>query len=261
VSYIDVRGVSKIYEGGTTAIGDVSFTVEKGEFVSIVGPSGCGKSTLLRAVAGLRGTSSGTITVGGRAVTKPYRVGMVFQTPALMPWRTVRDNVLAACVLADLPVKKYERRADELLEIVGLSDFAKSMPSQLSGGMQQRVSLCRALIHNPDVLLMDEPFGALDALTRDDMGVELTRLLAEEGQQKTVLFVTHSISEAIFLSDRILVMSTRPGRIIRDIASTLPRPRDVEMRTTDSFGSQVGEIFHLLHGEDRRPDSTSRPLD
>ena len=261
MSYIDVRGVSKIYDGGTTAISDVSLSVERGEFVSIVGPSGCGKSTLLRAIAGLRSTSSGSITVAGREVTKPYRVGMVFQTPALMPWLSVRDNVLAACVLGNLPVKKYERRADELLEIVGLSDFAKSMPSQLSGGMQQRVSLCRALIHDPDVLLMDEPFGALDALTRDDMGVELTRLLAEEGKQKTVLFVTHSISEALFLSDRVLVMSTRPGRIIRDITSALPRPRDVDMRTTDGFGAQVGEIFRLLHGEDRRPGGLSRPLD
>lgn len=249
MSYLEIDRVTKIYDNGTLALDDVSFAAECGEFVSIVGPSGCGKSTLLGAVAGLRPLSRGSIRIADRQITGPHRVGMVFQTPALMPWRTVRKNVLAALTLGNMPVRKFAARADELLSVAGLSGFKDSMPAQLSGGMQQRVSLCRALIHDPDMLLMDEPFGALDALTRDEMAVELLRLLDREGAQKTVLFVTHSIGEAVFLSDRVLVMSARPGRIIRVIESPFPRPRDISIRGDAAFGKQVAEIYELLHAD------------
>lgn len=247
MTYLEIDSVTKIYDEGTIALEDISVSANRGEFVSIVGPSGCGKSTLLGAVAGLRPPSMGTVRIDGREVTGPHSVGMVFQAPALMPWRTVRKNVLVAPTLRRLPVRQYEARADELLAVTGLTDFADRMPAQLSGGMQQRVSLCRALVHDPDILLMDEPFGALDALTRDDMAVELLRVLAREGAQKTVLFVTHSIAEAVFLSDRVLVLSGRPAHVVRDIPSVLARPRDISMRASEAFGQQVAEIYELLH--------------
>ncbi|MCB0162129.1 MAG: ABC transporter ATP-binding protein, partial [Caldilineaceae bacterium] len=205
-----------------------------GEFISLVGPSGCGKSTMLRVVAGLRPATSGTILVDGVPVTRPIpKVGMVFQAAVLLKWRTILDNVLLPAELAGLNPRRYREQARELLALVGLGDFTGKRPGELSGGMQQRVSLCRALLLDPPLLLMDEPFGALDAMTRDDMNLELLRVWGEatgsEGR-KTILFVTHSIPEAVFLSDRVVVMSPRPGRIADIVDIDLPRPRSVETR-------------------------------
>lgn len=252
--YIVVDRVTKTYRTAgddLTAIDDVSFTVGEGEFVAIVGPSGCGKSTLLRLVAGLRAASSGTITVAGTPVTSPLRIGMVFQAPALLPWRTTLDNVLLAVDLAGLRRKAYRERAQALLELVGLAEFSKRRPSELSGGMQQRVALCRALLCDPPLLLMDEPFGALDAMTRDEMNFELLRIWTASAEKKTVLFVTHSIPEAVFLADRICVMTARPGEIQEIVASTLQRPRTLAMRGSADFGQQVVHIYQQLHATHR----------
>lgn len=250
MAYVEVDQVSKVYRtkhGAVTALDNISFSVEKGEFIAIVGPSGCGKSTLLRIVAGLRSPSSGTVLVDGTLVTTPLRTGMVFQTPALMPWRSTLDNVLLSVDLAGMPVRRYRARAMDLLDLVGLSGFARQLPRELSGGMQQRVALCRALVHDPDLLVMDEPFGALDAMTRDEMNFELLRIWAATSIKKTILFVTHSIPEAIFLADRILVMTPRPGRVEEIVPSALPRPRGLEMRATSAFGEQVVGIYERLH--------------
>lgn len=249
-TYIEVAHVNKTYDtrrGSVVALDDISFFVRRGEFLAIVGPSGCGKSTLLRIIAGLRRATSGTVVVDGLPVTRPVRVGMVFQTPALLRWRSTLDNVLLSPDLAGLPVKQYRQRAVELLELVGLDGFMDRTPSELSGGMQQRVALCRALVHDPELLLMDEPFGALDAMTRDEMNLELLRIWKAGGLRKTILFVTHSIPEAVFLADRVLVMTTRPGRVEEMVESVLPRPRTVSMRGSEAFGSQTIEIFRRLH--------------
>ncbi len=249
-SYIEVARVNKTYEtrrGSVVALDDISFSVRRGEFLAVVGPSGCGKSTLLRIVAGLRRASSGTVTVQGREVTGPLRVGMVFQTPALLRWRSTLDNVLISPDLAGLPVARYRERALDLLDLVGLGSFLDRLPDELSGGMQQRVALCRALVHDPDLLLMDEPFGALDAMTRDEMNLELLRVWKAGALRKTILFVTHSIPEAVFLADRVLVMTARPGKVEEIVDSVLPRPRTVDMRGTEAFGRQTVEIFSRLH--------------
>ena len=203
--------------GPVEALRDVGFSVGRGELVALVGPSGCGKSTLLRVVAGLRPPSRGAVAVDGRAVTGPIAsVGMVFQAPVLLKWRTIRDNVLLPAELAGLGRARYRERADQLLRLVGLDGFAERLPRELSGGMQQRAAICRALLLDPPLLLMDEPFGALDAMTRDEMNVELLRVWGEPATaRKTVLFVTHSIPEAVFLADRVVVMSPRPGRVAR----------------------------------------------
>lgn len=254
-AFIRVSDVSKTYEtrrGGVVALENISFTVQPGEFIALVGPSGCGKSTLLRIVAGLRKATTGVVTVGGRIVTDPIPVGMAFQTSALLPWRTALDNVLLSPELAGLSRKRHHERAVELLNLVGLGEFLDRLPSELSGGMQQRVALCRAIVHDPDLLLMDEPFGALDAMTRDEMNLELLRIWTAGGVRKTVLFVTHSISEAVFLADRVLVMTARPGRIDEIIPSVLPRPRTVDMRGTAEFAKQTVEIFARLHRDSPR---------
>lgn len=248
--YIEVQGVSKHFDtkrGRVTALEDVSFTVERGEFVSIVGPSGCGKSTLLRIIAGLRGASGGTVTIDGSIVDGPVEVGMVFQTPALLKWRSALDNVLLAVDLAGRKVRDARPMAEQLLETVGLADFKDRTPDELSGGMKQRVALCRALVNDPDLLVMDEPFGALDAMTRDEMNSELLRIWSARTNRKTILFVTHSIPEAVFLSDRILVMSARPGRIVEFTSSRFPRPRTMELRGDPEFGKQVMSIYQRLH--------------
>jgi len=247
--FLEVNAVTKIFQtarGVVTALENVSFSVEKGEFLAIVGPSGCGKSTLLRIVAGLRNATEGTVLLEGARVTAPLRTGMVFQAPSLLPWRSTLDNVLLSVDLAGLPTSRYRERAMELLNLVGLADFARQLPSELSGGMQQRVALCRALIHDPDLLLMDEPFGALDAMTRDEMNFELLRIWSTT-EKKTILFVTHSIGEAVFLADRILVMSARPGRVDEISGSILGRPRTLEMRGSADFGAQVIGIYQRLH--------------
>ena len=248
--FLEVNAVTKVYRtarGTVTALENISFDVSRGEFLAIVGPSGCGKSTLLRIIAGLRKATEGAVLFEGIKVTAPLRTGMVFQTPSLLPWRSTLDNVLLSVDLAGLPTRRYRKRSLELLELVGLARFASLLPSELSGGMQQRVALCRALVHNPDLLLMDEPFGALDAMTRDEMNFELLRIWGATGENKTILFVTHSISEAVFLADRVLVMSARPGRVDEISSSVLGRPRTLEMRGSAQFGAQVVGIYERLH--------------
>jgi NitT/TauT family transport system ATP-binding protein len=239
--------------GPVEALAGITLRVAAGEFVSLVGPSGCGKSTLLRIVAGLRPATTGSVTIGGRAVHQPISdVGMVFQAPVLLKWRSILQNVLLPAELAGRNVAALQRRAEQLLAMAGLEGFGARLPRELSGGMQQRAALCRALLLDPALLLMDEPFGALDAMTRDDMALELLRIWGErdlaQAARKTVLFVTHSIAEAVFLSDRVIVMSPRPGRIAADLRIELPRPRTVEMRASQAFGQLSLAIFRALTG-------------
>ena len=219
-----ISGVSKSF-GATLALDDVSFEVPDNSFVSIVGPSGCGKSTLLRMVAGLTAPSRGSITLRGEPVRAPIRgVGMVFQSPALLPWRSTLGNILFVAEMGGLKPTQHRRRAEELMALAGLSGFERSYPHELSGGMQQRASICRAMLLKPPLILMDEPFGALDVITRERMGFALQTLWSES--RSTVLFVTHSISEAVLLSDVVVVMTPRPGRIRDVVAIDLPRPRE-----------------------------------
>ena len=248
---IVLDGVGMTYgaaSGPVEALRDVTLEVGRGELVAVVGPSGCGKSTLLRIVAGLRPPTAGTVAVDGRPVTRPIpAVGMVFQSPVLLKWRTVRDNVLLAAELAGLPPVAHRARAEALLALVGLGDFADKRPRELSGGMQQRVSLCRALLLDPPLLLMDEPFGALDAMTRDELNLELLRIWGEGSRaRKTIVFVTHSIAEAAFLADRVVVMTPRPGRIACTVAVPLPRPRTVATRAAPEFGALVLALHEAL---------------
>jgi NitT/TauT family transport system ATP-binding protein len=245
---IAVSDVSRVFtSGGTTvtALDHVGFEVQAGNFVSIVGPSGCGKSTLLKIVSGLLAPSSGTVTVHGEPVRAPLEnVGMVFQAPILLKWRSVIGNILLPVEFARLDIPSHTERTRTLIKLVGLEGFDEMYPHQLSGGMQQRVSLCRALVTDPQLLLMDEPFGALDAMTRDELDMELLRIWEE--RKKTVLFVTHSIQEAVFLSDVVFVMSARPGRLLEQIAINLPRPRSMEMMTDQKFGGYALKIRALL---------------
>jgi NitT/TauT family transport system ATP-binding protein len=236
-SVLRIKAVRKLYRD-LEAIRNVSFDVADGEFLSLLGPSGCGKSTLLMMVAGLIDSTEGEIAVNGKAVAGPRReVGVVFQQPVLLPWRKVLDNVLFPIELLKLPRSQYEKRAMDLLAMAKIEDFAHHLPRQLSGGMRQRVSICRALIRDPRILLMDEPFSALDALTRDEMGVELLRIW--QANRKTVIFVTHSIREAVLLSDRVLVMGRRPSTIVEELAIDLPRPRHIGMTEDESFNRFV----------------------
>ena len=236
-SVLRIKAVRKLYRD-LEAIRNVSFDVADGEFLSLLGPSGCGKSTLLMMVAGLIDSTEGEIAVNGKAVASPRReVGVVFQQPVLLPWRKVLDNVLFPIELLKLPRAQYEKRAMDLLAMAKIEDFAHHLPRQLSGGMRQRVSICRALIHDPRILLMDEPFSALDALTRDEMGIELLRIW--QANRKTVVFVTHSIREAVLLSDRVLVMGRRPSTIVEELAIDLPRPRHIAMTEDESFNRLV----------------------
>ena len=216
------------------ALEDVTLAAAGREFVALLGPSGCGKSTLLKLIAGLIRQSSGVIRVNGQPINGPTpSIGIVFQSPLLMAWRTVLENVLLQIEIRNLRVADYRAAAHDLIRLVGLEGFADAHPHQLSGGMQQRVGLCRALIHDPDLLIMDEPFGALDAMTRELMNAELQRIWIE--RRKTVLFITHSISEAVFLADRVLIMSPRPGRIVGEIVVDLPRPRTVATTELPAF--------------------------
>ena len=224
---IRLSGVSRSFAGrsGTVAaLRDIHLEVGDGEFVAVVGRSGCGKSTMLRLIAGLLPASAGEITVSGERVTAPRRdIAMMFQRPALLPWRTVLDNVLLPVQIYGWRKSAHRRRALDLLELAGLGEFEKRMPYELSGGMQQRVALCRALIANPRVMLMDEPFSALDALTREELSVELQKIHMENNA--TIVFVTHSIDEAVLLADRVVVLSPRPGRIREILDIKIPRPR------------------------------------
>jgi NitT/TauT family transport system ATP-binding protein len=245
---ITASSVSRVFTGAAravTALENVSFEVEAGNFISIVGPSGCGKSTLLKIISGLLPATSGQVMVGGRQVRQPLEnVGMVFQAPVLLKWRTVLENVLLPVEFAKLNVASYVERARALIKLVGLAGFEEMYPYELSGGMQQRASLCRALVTDPQLLLMDEPFGALDAMTRDELDMELLRLWEE--RKKTVLFVTHSIQEAVFLSDQVFVMSARPGRLLEKIAIELPRPRTIALMSSAEHGAYTLRIRTLL---------------
>ena len=241
---IAVRGLDKRYEtaaGPVVALQGIDFSIGEGEFVAVVGPSGCGKSTLLKILAGLLPVSSGEARLRGTPITGARRdIGVVFQSPVLFPWRTVLGNVLLPADVQRLDRPRLTRTAEELLALVGLDGFERRYPWELSGGMQQRVSIVRALIHDPAILLMDEPFGALDAMTREQMNLELQRIWMEK--RKTVLFITHSIAEAVFLADRVLVMTSRPGRILDIVDVTIPRPRPLDAMTTQEFGEHVRRI-------------------
>jgi NitT/TauT family transport system ATP-binding protein len=240
--YVTRRGES------VDAIDSISFDVADGEFISFVGPSGCGKTTLLNMLGGLIAPSGGTLLFGGLpgAATRP-RLGMVFQDAVLLPWRTVLQNVLLPVEVMSLEAGAGEKRAQALIELVGLAGFENSFPFELSGGMQQRASIARALVHEPALMLMDEPFAALDALTRESMAAELQRIWMSS--RKTVLFVTHSISEAAFLSDRVVVLSDRPSRIKQIVSVDLPRPRTLEMTLDPAFVACTGKIRSSLQAQ------------
>ncbi|RVT91753.1 ABC transporter ATP-binding protein [Rhodovarius crocodyli] len=250
---IAVRDLTKIYPTArgeqVQALSRVNLDIRPGEFVSLVGPSGCGKTTVLRILAGLIRDYAGSVSLRGQAMRGPSKdVGVVFQDANLMPWRSAEANVMLPVEVLGLDRKAMRPRAKELLAMVGLEGFERKLPNELSGGMRQRVAIARALIHDPALLLMDEPFGALDAMTRDTMNVELGRIAARSN--KTVFLITHSIAEAVFLSDRVLVMSSRPGRIVEDIRIELPRPRDLDIIASPIFSSTVVRIRRLLDGED-----------
>jgi NitT/TauT family transport system ATP-binding protein len=234
---IVLEGVAKTYrtaDGEVPSLQPLSLSVGCGEIVVVVGPSGCGKSTLLKLIAGLLQPTSGRVMVSGREVRRPHRdVGIVFQAPLLLPWRSVLSNVMMPAEVKRLPREPFLTRAHELLRMTGLEEFARKYPWQLSGGMQQRAAICRALVHDPDILLLDEPFGALDALTRETMNLELQRIQAET--HKTVLMITHSIPEAVFLADRVAVMTERPGAIAAVYDVLLPRPRTLDAMAEPEF--------------------------
>lgn len=241
---VSIERVSKVYgtrTGDIFAVDDVSLSIREGEFVALLGPSGCGKSTLMLMMAGLVARSGGRIAIGNQTVTKPYTdLGIVFQESNLLDWRSVLKNLMLQIEIRGLTPGPYLTRARDLLKMVGLEGYENKYPYELSGGMQQRVSICRALVHEPPLLLMDEPFGALDALTRDQLNLDLQDIWM--AKPKTVIFVTHSISEAVFLADRIIVMTPRPGKIAADIRVDLPRPRTMAMRETPEFGAYTKQI-------------------
>lgn len=250
-SIIEVEAVSRVFAGAVGrvhALREIDITISDNEFVSFVGPSGCGKSTLLNVIAGLLPPTSGRVLLDGREVRRPSRkVGFMFQAPVLLPWRTVQRNVLlpAEVFRADMPASAEKARA--AIELVGLSEFARSYPRQLSGGMQQRVALARVLAYEPDVVLMDEPFGSLDEFTREAMNLELLRIT--DAAEMTVVFVTHNIAEAVFLSDRVVVMTPRPGEVAGVVDVGLERPREVLMMHDPAFSDLVFEVRRVLGGK------------
>jgi NitT/TauT family transport system ATP-binding protein len=244
-SLIEAIRLNKIYAAQDgrpiVALQDIDFQIEAGEFITVVGPSGCGKSTLLRIIAGILPGGTGSLSHAGTPIIGPSRsIGVVFQAPVLLPWRTALENVLVPIEIQRRGRAGHIEKARNLLRMVGLEGFEGKYPRELSGGMQQRVGIARALIHDPDLLLMDEPFGALDAMTCEQMNLELLRIWGGSG--KTVMLVTHSIPEAVFLADRIIVMSPRPGRITDIITVDLPRPRNLAMVNTAAFGQMTDSI-------------------
>ena len=264
---IDVKDVTKVFEtenATTVALQDVSFQIRVGEFVSLIGPSGCGKSTLLRLVSGLVECSGGDIKVKGlkpREARRQRLFGIVFQSPVLFDWRTVENNVALPLQIMGEDGTKIRTRVAELLELVGLSEFRRHYPWQLSGGTQQRVAISRALTFAPPFLLMDEPFGALDMITRDRMAQELLRIWSNT-PGTTVMFITHSIPEAVLLSDRVVVMSSRPGRIIKTVDIELPRPRNEKVRESPDFYKYENDLRRLLqleHGDVEEPATEPPP--
>jgi len=247
--FIHLAGVAKTYGKGAKAhlaISDATFDVMPGELACLVGPSGCGKSTLLKILAGLHPHDAGTVKIGSDTVPfDPGRdIGMVFQQPLLLKWRTIVDNVLLPAEILGLPMKESRERARDLLALVGLKGAEDKRPYELSGGMQQRAAIARALVHDPKLVLMDEPFGALDALTREKMNLELLRIWKEAG--KTILFVTHGISEAVFLGTRVVVFTAGPARMADDFRIDLPHPRMLDMKTHEAFGVYTRRIYKLL---------------
>jgi NitT/TauT family transport system ATP-binding protein len=258
MTFVDLKGVSLTYRLGkdtTLALADATFGIDKGEFVAVVGPSGCGKSTIMKLVTGLLPASSGEVRVAGQKVTAPIKgVGMAFQNPTLMPWRTTMDNILLPMEVVE-PHKRrfrrnraeYEERAMRLLRTVGLADFAQKFPWQLSGGMQQRSNLCRALIHEPELLMLDEPFGALDAFTREELWGVMQALWLEK--RFTGVLVTHDLREAVYLADRVYVMSRRPGRIVMSRKIDIPRPRTLATTFEPGFVEIVHELRDRIQQE------------
>ena len=247
--FIHLDSVSKTYGKGAKAhlaISNATFDVMPGELASLVGPSGCGKSTLLKILAGLHGHDGGTVTMG--SASNPFDpardVGMVFQQPLLLKWRTIIDNVLLPAEILGLPEKSSRERARDLLALVGLAGAEDKRPYELSGGMQQRAAIARSLIHDPKLVLMDEPFGALDALTREKMNLELLRIWKQSG--KTILFVTHGISEAVFLGSRVVVLTAGPARMADNFTIDLPYPRTLDIKTHEAFGAYTRRIYKLL---------------
>jgi NitT/TauT family transport system ATP-binding protein len=245
---LDVQGIGLTYQtpsGDVEALRGISLNVRDGEFVSLVGPSGCGKSSLLKLILGLERATSGSIALDGAEIDGPsHGIGAVFQAPVLLPWRTVEDNVLLPVDVMKLDRKAATERAKALLIMAGLGDFGRKYPYELSGGMQHRVSIVRALVHDPKLLIMDEPFAALDAITREQMASELQRIWMESG--KTVVFITHSISEAVFLSDRVVVMSPRPGRLVDVFENPAPRPRGFGDFAAPGLAALTTEIRRAL---------------
>jgi NitT/TauT family transport system ATP-binding protein len=247
-NFLDIESVDKVYPthgGGITALKNVTLSVGKAEFVSLLGPSGCGKSSLLRCVAGLERPSGGRISLRCEEIIDPPEdMGMVFQRDVLLDWLTVEHNVLLPSKIRGLLAEEWRPKARFLLDVIGLAGFENRFPWELSGGMRQRVAICRALLLDPLLLLMDEPFGALDAMTRDELNLELQRVWLANA--KTVLFVTHSIPEAVFLSDRIIVMSRSPGRVVDSVTVDLPRPRALSIRETPEFSRYVARIREIF---------------
>jgi NitT/TauT family transport system ATP-binding protein len=250
---ISVENVSMVYQtikgSSVTALSDVNLAIPRGEFVSLIGPSGCGKSSLLHAIGGLRQHTSGEVRINGTTVTgpNPKAVGFVFQDYTLFPWRTVIRNIETGLEFQGVGKRERRERAEQALAVVGLSSFRDSHPGELSGGMQQRIAVARALAPDPDILLMDEPFGALDEQTRTELGMEISRILEATG--KTIVFVTHSLGEAVFLSDRIVVMSARPGRVRELIEVSAPRPRTPHFAVTEDYTAIRNHLFEVLHEE------------
>ena len=247
--FIRMRGVRKVYRSGRKehlAVSDATFDVMPGELVALVGPSGCGKSTLLKVLAGLHAHDGGELRIGSATHSfDPSRdVGMVFQAPLLLKWRRILENVLLPVEILGLPQKEARDRARDLLALVGLSGYEDKYPYELSGGMQQRAAIARALVHDPKLVLMDEPFGALDALTREKMNLELLRIWKESG--KTIIFVTHGISEAVFLGTRVVVLTAGPARMADNFEIGLPHPRTLDMKTHERFGDYTRRIYKLL---------------
>ncbi|MBW8320441.1 MAG: ABC transporter ATP-binding protein [Arenimonas sp.] len=250
---VSIDNVDMRYGGpsGTLAVSGLTLRVDKGEFAAVVGPSGCGKSTLMKLVTGLHIPQAGDVIVAGRQVTEPVSiVGMAFQNPTMLPWRTTLENILLPLEIVErhrhrlrAHKKEYVEKAENLLEIVGLKGFGSKFPWQLSGGMQQRANLCRALIHEPELLMLDEPFGALDAFTREELWCVIRDLHAAQGV--TIILVTHDLREATFLADKIFVMSSRPGRVLAEHKVPFTRPRDLELMYETPFNDMV----HALHGE------------